>query len=361
MDQERKHGISRRDIPVIATIGLAASAIGIAIGLAIDWFPVDGSKQASRIDTLWDVVVVISVPIFVTVALTVLYSVFRFRKRPGEEELDGPPIHGSTKLEVVWTAIPAIIIACLVVYAWGVLRDIEAAPADAATEMKVVVNGEQFAWTFEYPGMGPGGTPIMSDQLFVPAGRSVKFLVRSKDVIHDFWVPQWRVKIDAVPGITTSYRITPTRLGIFPVICNELCGLGHAFMRQSAHVLKPAVFDAWAAKKKRPAVAATTGAGGTAAAIDAKKLFLEGNGTSTACGACHTLAAAGSTGTTGPNLGTALKASTKPDIKTDIVDPQAKITKGYAGGIMPPNYGSTLSPAEIDALVNFIYDSSHGG
>lgn len=360
MDQERKHGISRRDIPVIAAIGLAASAVGIAVGLAIDWFPIQGSKQAEHIDTLWDVVVIVSVPIFVIVALTVLYSVFRFRKRPGEEELDGPPIHGSTKLEVVWTALPALIIACLVVYAWSVLRDIEAPPADAATEMQVVVNGEQFAWTFEYPGMGPGGKPVMSDQLYVPAGRSVKFLVRSKDVIHDFWVPQWRLKIDAVPGITTSYRITPNRLGTFPVICNELCGLGHAFMRQSAHVLTPTAFAAWAAKRKQPAPT-TTGTGGTAVAIDAKKLFLEGNGSATACGACHTLAAAGSTGTTGPNLGTALKASSKAEIKTDIVDPQAEIAKGYAGGIMPPNYGSTLSTTEIDALVNFIYDSSHGG
>ena len=232
---------------------LVATAGGIALGLAIDWFPVNASKQADSIDTLWDVLVIISVPIFVIVTCVVLYSVHRFRMQPGEEDLDGPPIHGNTKLEVVWTAIPAIIIAGLVIYAWSVLRDIERVPAAAAeTEMKVIVHGVQFAWTFEYPGMGPGGKPVMTTQLFVPKGRSVKFYVKTADVLHDFWVPAWRMKIDAVPGITTSYRVTPTRVGRYPVVCAELCGLGHAFMRQTAHVLPPAAFAKWALAQKRP-------------------------------------------------------------------------------------------------------------
>jgi cytochrome c oxidase subunit II len=364
-EEQRRRGFTRRDIPVVLAIGLIASAAGIALGLAIDWFPTQGSKQADHIDTLWDVLVIISVPVFVIVALTTCYSIYRFRVRPGEEELDGPPIHGNTRLEVIWTAIPAIIIAGLVIYAWSVLNDIEEAPADTRTEMRVVVTGEQFAWSFEYPGLGDKGGSIKSAQLYVPLGRSVKFDVKSKDVIHDFWVPAWRMKIDAVPGITTSYRITPTKLGTHSIVCAELCGLGHAFMRQTAHVLTPGSFQEWVGKQ---VLAAKAGAGGGAAggtgnatgAVDAKKVFVEGNGTATACGACHTLAAAGTTGTTGPNLELALKAATKAEIKEDIVNPQAEITKGYAGGIMPPNYGTALSAAEIDALVNYLYDSAHG-
>lgn len=371
MGEHRNRATAKRDVPVMVAIGLIASLAGIALGLAIDWFPEQASKQAESIDTLWDVLIIVSVPVFVIVCCVVGYSVYRFRAQPGEEELDGPPIHGSTKLEVVWTAIPAIIIAALVVYAWGVLRDIEEAPAKPNQEMKVIVHGVQFAWTFEYPGLGTGGTSIKSDQLFVPRGESVKFLVKSEDVLHDFWVPAWRMKVDAVPGITTSYRVTPTRLGTYPVVCAELCGLGHAFMRQTAHVLPEIAFTNWVSKKNMaaaaPAPAAGGGggagddAGGATAAIDAKKLFAEGNGTATACGACHTLAAAGTTGTTGPDLTKALATATKDQIHEDIVDPQAEIAKGYAGGIMPPNYGDTLSAAEISALVDYIYDDAHAG
>jgi len=364
-------------------IGVIAAAAGIALGLAIDWFPAQASKQAKSIDTLWDVLIVVSVPIFVIVTCVVLYSVFRFRMRPGEEQLDGPPIHGNTRLEVVWTAIPAIIIAGLVIYAWGVLRDIEKAPANTNTEMKVIVHGVQFAWTFEYPGMGPGGKSVVTDQLFVPKGRSVKFYVKTADVLHDFWVPAWRMKIDAVPGITTSYRVTPTRLGTYPVVCAELCGLGHAFMRGTAHVLPAAKFAVWAAKVRRAATVAGAAGGGAAAGaagggaaggggaaaggstaaaagVDAKALFVSGDAqTTTACGACHTLSAAGTTGTTGPNLDKVLATATKAQIHEDIVDPSAQIAAGYQDGIMPPTYGKTLSPAQLTALVNYIYASTH--
>lgn len=360
MGEERQTSVQRRDLPVMIIIGLIATAVGIAVGLAIDWFPTAGSTQATKIDDLWDVLIIISVPIFVIVCCVVLYSVVRFRQRPGEETLDGPPIHGNTRLEVIWTAIPAIIIAGLVLYAWGVLRDLERAPANAATtEMRVVVKGIQFAWTFEYPGMGPGGKPIASSQLYVPQGRSVKFLVKSQDVLHDFWVPAWRMKVDAVPGITTSYRVTPTRLGSYPVVCAELCGLGHAFMRQTAHVLTPAQFAAWRARGGRAPGAAPAGGGTQTAAIDAKKLFVEGNGTATSCGACHTLAAAGTTGQTGPNLNKYIEAGdNQAAIKKMIVDPNAEIAKGYPANVMPPNYGQTLSPAELKALVDYIYKNT---
>ncbi len=234
----------RQAIVTMVAIGLTASVIGIIFGLLIDWFPEQGSKQADKIDTLWDLLLICSVPIFVLVTCVVLFSVVEFRQKPGEENLDGPPIHGNTRLEIVWTAIPSIILVTLCTYAAIVLQDIEQAPANGQ-EARVGVTGEQFTWTFEYTG--GDGKKFSTNQLYVKQGQSVRFDVRSKDVLHDFWVPQWRMKIDAVPGITTGYRVTPTRTGVFPVVCAELCGLGHAFMRQSAHVLTPAAFDKWMA------------------------------------------------------------------------------------------------------------------
>src|SRR5262245_66283995 len=147
-------------------IGAVASVIGIAVGLAIDWFPVGASAEAHKIDTLWDVLLIASVPVFVLVEVVVLYCVWRFRMRPGEELKDGPPIHGNTTLEIVWTAIPAILLVGLCSYAYAVLHDIEKKQPNSLT---VNVTGEQFAWTFNYPGQpATGGKPVNSTQLWLP-------------------------------------------------------------------------------------------------------------------------------------------------------------------------------------------------
>ena len=332
-------------------VGVVASAIGIAIGLLIDWFPEQGSTQAEQIDTLWDVLIIASVPVFVLVMVVVGFSVLDFRMRPGEDDLDGPPIHGNTRLEIVWTAIPATIIVGLCVYAYVVLTDIEDAPA--SQERVVRVTGQQFAWTFTY---NEGGRKFNSTQLYVPEGESVKFDVTSRDVIHDFWVPAFRMKIDAVPGITTNYRVTPRRLGNYPVVCAELCGLGHAYMRQTAHVLSREDFAAWVERTSRPAQPEGAAAGGGEAAIDAKQLFTAGNEQTgaTACGACHTLGDAGTKAQTGPNLDESLDGKDAAYIERAIVEPNADIAEGFGEGIMPPNYGETLSPEQVKALVDYL-------
>ena len=327
--------------------GLIASAVGIAVGLSIHWFPEPASSQAGPIDHLWDVLIVVTVPVFVTVMIIVLFSVVNFRMRPGEENMDGPPIHGNTKLEIVWTAIPAIMLVALCSYAWVVLLDIE---EPQANEMRVNITGQQFAWTYEYPQ--PVGKPVKSAQLVLAENQPVRFYVKALDVIHDFWVPAFRMKIDAVPGIETKYRITPSRLGTYPVVCAELCGLGHSVMRSSTRVVTPAAFKTWLDSKTAPAAAAGGGAGG--AGPDGKKLFTDGNGTSTACSACHTLADAGSSATTGPDLDKVLADKDAAFIKTSITTPDAEIAPGFQGGIMPKNYPDTLSPDELDALVAYL-------
>jgi cytochrome c oxidase subunit 2 len=339
-----QRGGGRKTIIQMFVFGIIASAIGITAALSIHWFPAQGSTQAETIDTFWDVLLILSVPIFVLVLTVVLFSVRDFRMRAGEEHLDGPPIHGSTKLEVVWTTIPALILIGLVTYAWIVLVHIEKAPADPANERHVIVTGEQFAWTFEYHEKGV--KPFKTSQLYLPEGQSVKFIVRSKDVLHDFWIPAMRMKIDAVPGIDTSYRITPKRLGSYPIVCAELCGLGHAFMRGTSHILTPGDFHSWVVRQAGGGAAA--GGAGKTAAISGKTVFAN-NG----CGGCHTLADAGSTGTTGPVLDKVLKGKDAAYIKEAIVDPGKKLEPGFPN-VMPANFGDTLSPAQLNALIKYL-------
>jgi cytochrome c oxidase subunit 2 len=277
--------------------------------------------------------------------------------QPGEEDMDGPPIHGNTRLEVIWTTGPAIMMIALCVYAAIELHNAEKAPAAANQPERVVrVVGEQFAWTFYYVGEKDSkGKEIASNQLYLPKGESVHFKVQTKDVLHDFWVPAFRWKIDAVPGITTQYRVKPNRIDSYPVVCAELCGLGHATMRQTAHVVSADDFKDWLKKEGQPEGEAGGGSGGGAGDADGRRVFA-----SNGCGGCHTLTAANTTGTIGPNLDTALKGQDEAKIKEDIVDPNAEITKGYGANIMPPNFEQTLSPEELAALVKYLQESQKG-
>jgi cytochrome c oxidase subunit 2 len=242
-EQPPQTPISRRSLIWTGIAALIAIAIGIALSYAIHWFPVQASTQARNTDRLYHVMVIASIPIFVLVVTVILYSVWKFRMRPGEELKDGPPIHGNTRLEVVWTAIPAVILLGLVSYSFVVLHDNEKKPA--GPEIQIGVIGQQFEWHYEYPSSVTGGAPLQSTQLYVPDNESVYFNIKSLDVIHAFWVPAFRLQIDAVPGITTHWRATPDRLGSYPVVCNLLCGAGHSLMRSTIHVVQPAVFESW--------------------------------------------------------------------------------------------------------------------
>ena len=346
--------LARADWRQMLVIGVIASALGIAAGLLIDWFPLAASDQAKPIDTLWDVLIIFSVPVFVLVVTIVLFSVVKFRMRPGEELLDGPPIHGNTRLEIVWTTIPALILVGLCTYAFLVLRDVE--KADAGTPVQVRVVGQQFAWTFFYRDAQGNEIKTAAPQLYLPVNKQVEFTLQSKDVLHDFWVPSFRIKRDVVPGIDTKYRVTPNTPGTYPIVCAELCGLGHSTMRGTVHVVSQKDYAAYVAKLKAGPKPAGGGGGTAAPAADGKPLF-----TSAGCAACHTLADAGATGTTGPDLGKVLVGKDPNFIKTSIVDPNAFVEKGYQGGIMPQNFAQSLTPAQIDAIVKYLSDVTKGG
>lgn len=238
--------VPRSTILRLLAVGIVASAAGIAIGLVIPWFPPVAAKQAHTIDVLYYVLICVTVPIFVLVTMTVLFSAWRFRARPGEDRLDGPPIHGNTQLEVIWTALPSALIAALVVYAAVVLHDIG---TKKPGELRVGVIGQQFAWTFTYPTLNSSqGKPIAVPELYLPVNRPVVFEIHGVDVIHTFWVPAFRIQEDAVPGITTSFRATPDRLGTYPVVCNQLCGYGHSTMRATLHIVSAKAFQSWLAR-----------------------------------------------------------------------------------------------------------------
>jgi cytochrome c oxidase subunit 2 len=333
-----KHPVAR-----MIGIGILASLVGIAITLWIDWFPEQGATSAHKIDTLYDVLLICSVPVFVLVMTVAIYSVVRFRAKPGDMG-DGPPIHGNTRLEVIWVTIPFIMVTALAIYGWITLDDIE---AKQPNEMVVNVTGQQFTWTFQYPS-----EKLDAKELVLPVNRPVEFRIHTKDVIHSFWVPQFRLKSDAVPGLTTKIRVTPDKEGDFEVVCTELCGLGHSTMRQFARVVPAGEFRSWVADQKKAAGGGAAAGGGTqASGPDAEQLF-----SSNGCSGCHTLAKAGATAKVGPDLGKLGNVSAN-FIRTSIEDPNAEITKGYKPNIMPQDFKDKLSKAELDALVKYLLEA----
>ena len=345
----------RHPLAQMLLIGVAAAAILTGITLLMDWFPVQAATAADDIDFLYDVLLVASVPIFVLVMTIAIYSVIKFRARPGDTR-DGEPIHGNTRLEAIWVTIPFLLVSGLAIYAWVVLDDIEAKKPDT---MVVNVTGQQFAWSFEYPGEGK----VKSNELVLPQGRPVEFHIRTKDVIHSFWVPQFRLKSDAVPGLTTKIRLTPDRPGRYDVVCAELCGLGHATMRQAVRVVPRQEFTAWIGRRRGGGAAAGARPGSGAQATAGKQVF-----TDTGCKACHSLADAGATAKVGPNLDALAEvaAKRKPGtpakryVRESIVNPRAFTVRGFPPRTMPTDYEEQLQPQEIDALVEYLLDVSGG-
>ena len=233
----RRHPLAR-----MIAYSVIASIVGVAIVLYMDWFPAKASSAAQPIDRLYDVLLIFSVPIFVLVMSVAIYSVIVFRARPGDTG-DGAPIHGNTRLEVFWVTIPFLIVSGLAIYGWIVLDDIE---AKQPNELVVKVVGQQFTWYFEYPE-----EKVKSSELVLPRDRPVHFRISTNDVIHSFWVPEFRLKSDAVPGITTNVRTTPTRVGRWSVVCTELCGLGHSTMRQTVRVIPARDWSSWLEQQRK--------------------------------------------------------------------------------------------------------------
>ena len=327
----------------LVAIGAVCGVGALLVALLIPWLPHAASEQAGRIDFVFWFVTIVSICIFALVAAVILYAVVKFRAAP-DDDSDGPPIHGHTGLEIVWTAIPATLVTAIAIVSAVVLAKNEDVPhASAATPLKplvVDVTAQQFFWTFKYPGF----KDLTSSTLKLPIDTPTRLRITSLDVTHSFWVPEFGQKLDAVPGSVNTLPITPDRLGTFPVICTELCGLGHALMRSQAEVMSSQKFLAWAKGGQKK------GGGGTSG----KALF-----GSHGCDGCHMFKPAGSTAKVGPDLDKlpqeAQRAGKPLDdfIRESIVNPNAYVEPGFQPGIMPTTF-KTLPKTQLDALVSFL-------
>jgi cytochrome c oxidase subunit 2 len=228
---------------------IALAAVMSVFLLQFDWFGDAASEEAEPIDRLFDVMVVLSSFVFSIVLVMFFYAIWRYRAKPGDES-DGEPIHGNTKLEIAWTVIPTVIVLFGAAYSWVILDDIEEV-APASERMAVNVTAQQFQWTFEYPDEG-----VTAHELHVPVGKQLDLKLTALDVIHSFWVPEWRIKRDLVPKggggdeVDDEVEVTPDVEGTYNVVCTELCGAGHSTMRALAVVESQDEFDDWIAEQK---------------------------------------------------------------------------------------------------------------
>lgn len=338
--------------------------------LASNWDQMD----ATLVITLW-----ISAIVFVAITLFIAYAVVRFRYRPERRAAYEPE---NKKLEWWLIGLTSVgIVAMLVpgLYVWAKFVDI---PKDALTLEAV---GQQWQWSFRFPGKDGkfgsvdatfisvenpfglhSGNPFGQDDVLVqgsevhlPLGGPVKVLLRAKDVVHDFYVPHFRVKMDAVPGMVSGLWFTPTRTGRFELACAEYCGVGHYTMRGLVVVEEEAAFQAWLNKQPTFAQSMSKEAVSTGDGLAARgRKLAQAQG----CLGCHSVDGSRSAGPTWKGLygktETLANGSTvvvdDDYLKKSISDPNAMIVKGYSP-VMPP---FNLSGEELDALIAYARDLS---
>ena len=323
----------RGSIFQLVAFAAVAAVITSLLATLIGWLPNPASEEAKRIDFVFWFTTVICIGVFSVVAAALTYSVIHFRVRP-DDDSDGPPTHGNTKLEIVWTVIPAVLVTAISIVSAIVLAQNSRAGADP---LVVKVTAVQFAWRFEYANGKSYG------YLTLPKGRHVKLDITANDVIHSFWSPELSQKQDAVPGQHTSLVITPSRTGTFPVLCTELCGLGHSLMRSHVTIIPAAQFDAWLK-------------GGGQTAVAPGLAVFQQNG----CGGCHAFKPANANGNVGPDLDNlkaeAAKANRGPlaaFIEESIVKPEAYLAPGYPDA-MPHIFKDQIPPDKLKQLVQYL-------
>jgi cytochrome c oxidase subunit II len=333
--------VRRQAIVSLIVLAVLVAAATTAIAYFVHWLPEVASEQRDRIDFLFWLTTGICVGIFAIVAAVIIYAVFKFRVQP-DDESDGPPIHGHTGLEIAWTAVPAALVVTIAVASAVVLARNE---RTGDNPLRVEVTAQQFAWSFKYPNGLSSGT------LRLPVDRTVVLRMTARDVIHSFWVPQFGQKQDVVPGIFTELVITPTKVGRYPIVCTELCGLGHAVMRSQTNVMGQGAFNRWLASRGRAVNGQGAGAG---AAVFSEQ----------GCGGCHTFTPAKSNGTTGPSLDeldAAARRAGKPleaFVRESIENPDAYVERGYSKGVMPK---FQLTGRQLDGLVQYLAEGSNEG
>jgi cytochrome c oxidase subunit II len=333
----------RRHFVIVGILVLVTSVL-IYIGLdSAGLMPVEASAQAVDIDWMWNLEVVAMSFLFALIVVPLAYSLIVFRRRKGDTT-DAEHMEGNTKLEITWTILPLFIVMA---YAYlGAVNLAETRRVDPEA-MIVKVTGLQWSWTFEYPPVN--GLAVISDELHIPVGKQILLRMTSNDVIHSFWVPEFRVKQDLVPGRITELRITPTLEGNYKVRCAELCGTSHAYMEKPVVVSSQEEFEAWMADRLVEAEKASQTPEGRGQAL------VVANG----CAACHSINGASGIGPTWFGLfGSQVELTDGSVVTADeaylhesIKSPQEKIVRGFENQLMP-TYGFT--DEQIDDIVAYI-------
>ncbi len=342
---------NRRHLIIVSVLVVITTAIVLWILGNTKLLPVQASAEAVRIDGLFQWHIRAIAFLFSLIMVFVIYSLVVFRRRAGDDG-DGVHFHGNTRLEIFWTVIPLIVVLIFGFMGSRALTEITSAKDN---ELVVEVTGLQFDWWFSYPDYGIE----RSQELVLPAGRTIHLRITSNDVIHSFWVPEFRVKQDAVPGRWTDLRITPSQPGDYLVRCAELCGTLHYDMRAPVIVVEPDEFDAWVAGETAAIAEAAAGLESLGdAAIRGSELA-----TSAGCVACHNIdGAEGSVGPTWRGLfgseRTFADGSTSVAgenyIHNSILNPNSQVVSGYVGNIMPQTYADQLTEEEITDLIAYI-------
>ena len=248
--------------------------ISFWIGFNVNLLPAEASINAPIYDELFRILFIIGLIIFIGMTIAVIYSLFKFKRRK-DEIGDGIALEGNLSLEIIWTLIPSIIVLIIGIYSYNIydrmggMKELnhshemmssntekiwagisQASNNDIANNnLSVEVSAMQFAFLFNYPK-----GEFISGELHVPVNNKVSMRMESKDVIHAFWVPEFRIKQDIIPGQPTILNFTPTKVGKYPIICAELCGPYHGGMRASIIVEEESDYKDWFNKNKKTEV-----------------------------------------------------------------------------------------------------------
>lgn len=306
------------------------------------WLPKQASTVSDNVDGLFTFVYWLSVFFFLLVTAMVVYFTLKYRHRPGTTR-ESAAGH-STALELTWTIIPTLLVLPIFYYGFRGFMDMQVEPPNP---YEINVIGKMWTWTYEYPG------GVITNELHIPKDVPVRFVLRSDDVLHSFYIPEFRTKKDVVPGRYNRYWVKATQLSPnggkdpWDIFCAEYCGDSHSTMRSKIWVHEKADFDKWFKIASDPYIGRSI--------IDVGKHFYNTRG----CTQCHTTTGEPGTGPSFKNLfGSEVELADNTKVKADenyiresILYPQAKIHKGF-GPQMPPFLGQ-FSDRDIDAIIWF--------
>jgi cytochrome c oxidase subunit II len=330
---------NRRHFINVTVLVILVTGIAYFVLRAIYQLPPAASNEAIPIDQLFQGHFFMIAFLFSLIMVLMLYSAYAFRRQPGDES-DGTYFHGHTGLEIGWTIVPLVAVIGFSVWSAQILGEITRAKDQ---EMVVQVIAQKWSWAFVYPeleGVGP------TRELVLPLDQTVRLEMSAPqgDVIHAFWVPEFRVKQDILPGRVTILRITPTVAGEYTLMCAELCGYGHADMHTVVRVVSSAEFNAWIQDQS----------------LSLAEMAPEERGEKWAgefgCLACHSTDGTPRIGPTWDDLygrerplldGTTAVAD-DPYLHEAIVDPNAKIVAGFAPNVMPLDFAQRFAAREAE-------------